>query len=208
MPPETYAILPVNLLSKAKTRLSPILSPRERGELVLCMLGDVLDSLSGIRTIVVSPEDLRDRVQHEDVEFIVEGEKRGLTRAVAEANTYALGEGAGATLFIPVDTPLIKRHHVEDIIKLGREHPFIISPSSRGGVGPIYRRPPDIIDERFSTQSFRDYLHGAREKGIPVYVYESFELGLDIDTPEDIEEFMRHGEGTRTYKYLLGRSLP
>jgi 2-phospho-L-lactate guanylyltransferase len=64
------------------------------------------------------------------------------------------------------------------------------------------------VGERFSTQSFRDYLEGAREKGIPVYVYESFELALDIDTPEDVKEFMRHGEGTRTHEYLLGRSLP
>ena len=34
--------VPVRRLDDAKTRLAPILSPRERGELMLAMLGDVL----------------------------------------------------------------------------------------------------------------------------------------------------------------------
>lgn len=217
-----FALLPVNKPSEAKTRLSSVLSKEGRAELVLCMLGDVLDSLRGLEIVVISPlpsnkllgklvqayaftrDDLRKKLDC-DFHFIHEKEKRGLNSAVEQANSYALDKGADATLFVPADTPLIKKSHVREILRLGKKHKLIISPSRRCGTGILFRRPPDIIQGRFTNTSFEDHRKEAALRGVEMYVYDSFYLSLDIDTPEDLKEFLLHGRGTRTYEFLKGK---
>ncbi|MFQ6136648.1 MAG: 2-phospho-L-lactate guanylyltransferase [Candidatus Hydrothermarchaeales archaeon] len=197
-----YAIVPVNKLSKAKTRLSSTLSRSERGEFLLCMLEDVLRALDGVcKTIVICADDLREHLS-EDVIFLDEDGRKGLNGAVKMANRYAIERGARATLFVPADLPLIKGSHVKEILKIGEKHPLIISPSRYGGTGILYRRPPDIIKERFTKTSFADYKKEAKAEGVELFVYDSYLLSLDIDRIEDIEEFMLHGEGTSTYDFL------
>ncbi len=199
---QVFAIIPVNRLEEAKSRLAEVFSPQERAELLLCMLEDVLDALEGIVTpLVVSPSNLKEHVDR-DYELILEQEKRGLAEAVKKGNAYAVARGAEATLFVPADVPLIKRHHVEEVLELGKEHPLIVAPARKGGVSVIYRRPPDVVPEVFTGSSFSDLSRVAAELGVPIKVYDSFYLALDIDTPEDIREFMHHGRGTRTYEFL------
>ncbi|MEE8357906.1 MAG: 2-phospho-L-lactate guanylyltransferase [Candidatus Hydrothermarchaeales archaeon] len=200
----TYAIIPVNKLSKAKTRLIGTLAKEKRGELILHMLEDVLKALdeTECQTIVISSDNLKDNIPR-DIIFLDEGDRRmGLNRAVKYANQYAIKKGAKATLFIPADTPLIKKRHIEDILKLGEKHPLIISPARHGGTAILYRKPPDIIRERFTKTSYIDYQKEAEAKGLELKVYDSYCLSLDIDKEEDINEFMIHGKGTATYDYL------
>jgi 2-phospho-L-lactate guanylyltransferase len=199
---KTYAIIPVNKLDEAKTRLSGILSCEDRGELVLNMLNDVLTALNGIETIVVSPSKPTD-FNDFDFHFVHEEKKEGLNKAVKKATKYAIEKGAEATLFIPADTPLLTGTHVKEIIELGKEHPLIISPSSRGGTGILYRRPPNIVDNKFSATSFSDFEEEAAKKQVPLYVYDSYSISLDIDVPDDILEFMLHGKGTETHDFLV-----
>jgi len=195
-----FVLLPVKL-SEAKTRLSNIFSGEERAELVLCMLEDVLDSLRGLDVVVVSPDDLRKKLDY-DFHFILEKEK-GLNIAVEQANKYAIDNSADATLFIPADTPLIKKSHVKEILRLGKKHKLIISPSRRCGTGILFRRPPDIIDGRFTNTSFEDHRKEAALRGVKMHIYDSFCLSLDLDTPEDLKEFLLHGRGTRTYEFSI-----
>lgn len=202
-----FVLLPVKI-SEAKTRLSSIFSGRERAELVLCMLKDVLDSLRGLDVVVISPDDFRKKLDY-NFHFILEKEKKGLNPAVRQANEYAIDNGAGATLFVPADAPLIRKSHVREILRLGKKHKLIISPSRRGGTGILFRRPPDIIKGRFTSTSFEDHRREAALRGVRMHVYDSFSLSLDIDTPEDIREFLLHGKGTKTYEFLISRhSLP
>lgn len=196
-----YALIPVNKLDEAKTRLSGMLSVEERKGLVLSMLQDVLDSVKGIETVVISPTDLAGTLDY-DFHFIHEEKKEGLNAAIKRADAYAIEKGARATLFIPADTPLLTRSHVNEILELGKTHPLIISPSSRGGTGILYRRPPSVIDGKFTPTSFSDHENEAQKRGIEMYVHNAFAISLDIDVPEDIEEFLRHGKGTRTHDFL------
>ncbi|MBI5253822.1 MAG: 2-phospho-L-lactate guanylyltransferase [Euryarchaeota archaeon] len=198
-----FVLLPVKL-SGAKTRLSNIFSGEDRAELAFCMLEDVLDSLKGLEVVVISPDDLRKKLDY-DFHFIHEKKKRGLNSAVEQANSYAIDSGADATLFVPADTPLIKKSHVKEILRLGKKHKLIISPSRRGGTGILFRRPPDIIRGRFTNTSFEDHRKEAALQGVKMHVYDSFSLSLDIDAPEDVQEFLLHGKGTKTYEFLISR---
>ena len=55
-----YAVVPVKSLGASKKRLSPVLSPQERGQLTLAMLEDVLSALqtSIVNDTVVVSDDL------------------------------------------------------------------------------------------------------------------------------------------------------
>ncbi len=199
-----HAILPVKL-QNPKTRLAGALSQAERKELVVLMLMDVLDGLGGLDgVILVGPRELESRVRGYDFEFVLERERRGLNNAVKLGNEFAMRAGAEATLFVPADTPLLNAGHIEDILELGEKYSTVISPSRRGGTGILFRKPPNIIEERFTDKSFQDHIAEAKRKGIEVCVYDSYALSLDIDVAEDIEEFLLHGAGTRSHKLLSG----
>ncbi|MEE9594677.1 MAG: 2-phospho-L-lactate guanylyltransferase [Candidatus Hydrothermarchaeales archaeon] len=198
----TYALIPVKLHG-AKTRLEATLSNGERTELVKCMLLDVMDAVKNMDGIVmIGPKEVDEVLSVYDFELSVEEEARGLNNAVRAGNKRAMEMGADSTLFIPADTPLMQESHIQEILELGKKHPLIISPSRRGGTGILYRRPPDIIDERFTSRSYSDYLTEAKEMDVEVCVYDSFALSLDIDTVGDIKEFMVHGSGTKAHTFL------
>lgn len=198
-----FAIIPVKL-NRAKTRLAEILSEDERARLVECMLLDVMDAVKHMDgVLIVGPAEINDVLNGCDFELVVEDGSQGLNKAVGDGNRCAMKAGADATLFIPADTPLITKRHVDEILELGKKHQLIISPSRRGGTGILFRRPPNIIDERFTNSSYGDYQMEAKNKGVAMSVYDSFALSLDIDTPEDIKEFLLHGLGTQAYDFLI-----
>ncbi|MFQ5815065.1 MAG: 2-phospho-L-lactate guanylyltransferase [Candidatus Hydrothermarchaeaceae archaeon] len=198
----TSALIPVKLRG-SKTRLAGVLLEEERADLVKYMLLDVMDAVKNMDgVVIVGPREIDDVLKGHDFELIVEEEASGLNNAVKAGNKWAMDMGVDATLFVPADTPLIRKRHIDEILELGGKHPLIISPSRRGGTGVLFRRPPDIIGERFTSHSYSDYQAEAKERGVEIYVYDSFALSLDIDTPEDIGEFMLHGEGTRTHAFL------
>lgn len=194
-----FALIPLKDPSEAKTRLSPYLSREERAGLAKAMLRDVLKAVSSlvVPVIITTAE-----VEAEGCHILKEERSEGLTKAVEKGVSYALEQGAEATLFIPADTPLIKKRHIEDILSLGRKHRLILSPARKGGVGILYKRPPDLLPEHFSSTSFPDIINMAEMRGLDYYIYDSFYLSLDIDTREDILEFFHHGQGTETYRFL------
>lgn len=200
---KVFALIPVNKLSDAKTRLSKKFSGEERAELVMCMLRDVLSSVSGlVEIVIISEDDIRSELPEYDFHFIQEEEKRDLDTAVYLATEYAVEKGADATLFIPADIPLINRSHVEHILKLGMMYSVVIAPSKDGGTGVLFRKPPDIIEGKFFRESFAYHIAEAEKIGAKVFVLNSAQLSLDIDTPEDVSEFMAFDSGTRTHAFF------
>jgi 2-phospho-L-lactate guanylyltransferase len=200
---KTFAVVPVKELDKAKTRLSQCLTPRQRKSLLLAMLDDVLSALTELPTIVISPKDMSPRFEGvEGLTFLLQTEGRDLNNAVRQANAFALKKGAHATLFVPADMPLITKKDVDEILELGKKYSVVITHASDGGTGILYRRPPAVMESRFTENSFHDHRLEATKKGIEMYVHESLQLSLDIDTLDDITSFMIHGGGTGTYQLL------
>ncbi len=194
-----FALIPVKEPGESKTRLSPYLGREERSGLVKAMLSDVLNALDGLVVpLIITSAD----IEVEGCHILKEEKSQGLTRAVEEGKKYALEHGAEAIIFIPADTPLISKRNIEDIISLGRKYMLIISPARKGGVGIIYKRPPDLLSEHFSSTTFPDIINIAERRGLKCYIYDSFYVSLDIDKKEDVIEFFHHGKGTATYAFL------
>ena len=122
---------------------------------------------------------------------------------------HALDKGAEATLFVPGDVPLIEKSDVKKVLRLGERHGLVICPAKDGGTGMLYRRPPTIINTRFTTKSFYEHAKEAESKNVKVHIHYSAHFSLDIDTREDIADFLylpaggkRYVKGTKTWEFL------
>ncbi len=203
----TYAIVPVKELGSAKTRLARSLSAEGRKGLLKAMLSDVLDALEGLPTIVISPEDLSGGLRGREVILLRQAGGSGLDHAVKQANRYAVESGADSTLFVPADMPLLNPDDVREVLRLGEVHDAVITHANDGGTGILYRRPPDVMDSRFTPNSFEDHLAEAERRKVDLHILKSPNLSLDIDTAEDVRLFRMRGRGTRTFEYLNSHAV-
>ena len=180
--------LPVKSLGDAKSRLSPLLSPLERGALALAMFEDVLDetlALDGWETWVVSAdESVLEIAMGRRAHGIVE-ERPSLRSAVHQIEEEAAARQLEALAIVPADMPLV----TSDALKaaLHTLGPVVIAPSTdERGTNLLLRRPPGAIPSRFGPDSFRRHLETAAEHGLPTAVVEREELAFDLDEPGDI----------------------
>ena len=199
---KTFAIVPVKGFKESKSRLSPYLSKAERIELSKSMLDDVLSALNTVPTILISPEKFEPRVKPREHYVLVQKGDKGLDGAVKQANKFAVKMGANSTLFVPGDMPLINAKDIQSVLRMGESKEAIITKSTDGGTGILFRKPPDIMESRFTLNSFEDHIREAKNQKIEIFILESLNLAHDIDTFEDLQLFMKHGEGTKTFEYL------
>ncbi|HZB78576.1 MAG TPA: 2-phospho-L-lactate guanylyltransferase [Actinomycetota bacterium] len=180
--------LPVKSLGHAKSRLSSILTPLERGALALAMYEDVLDAtlaVDGWETWVVSPdESVLEIASGRRARGILE-ERPSLRSAIHQIEAEAAARSTEALAILHADTPLATSGALKAALHtLG---PVVIAPSAdERGTNLLLRRPPDAIPSRFGPDSFRWHLETAAERGLPTAVVEREELSFDLDEPGDI----------------------
>ncbi|MEM3088634.1 MAG: 2-phospho-L-lactate guanylyltransferase [Candidatus Bathyarchaeia archaeon] len=204
-----FAIIPVKTLSKSKRRLSSVLSLDERQMLTLSMFEDVLRSMTISqvidRVVVISPDLAVSKLAEcYDVDVIAEKTLRGMNSAVGEAIEYSLSEGAQKVLVVPADIPLVASRDLEEIISLGKDVSVVISPSkSERGTNALLLSPPNIIPTSYGQNSFKLHINAAMRRGIQPEIYRSKRVALDIDTPEDLIDFINLKPATLSYKLLM-----
>ena len=197
--------LPVKSLSKAKTRLAPILSPLERAALTLAMLEDVLDAalaIPGWDTWVVSPDEAVLEVAARRRARPVPEVKPPLAAAVRQVEIDAAEQDADALAVLLADIPLLTSEALLGALRtLGS---IVLAPSADGaGTNLLLRRPPRVIGARFGRESFAKHRLAAETKGIPVSVVTHPDLTADVDTPKDVLSFLAAGRKGRTRSSLL-----
>jgi 2-phospho-L-lactate guanylyltransferase len=180
--------LPVKSLGHAKSRLSSVLTPLERGALALAMYEDVLDAtlaVDGWETWVVSPdESVLEIASGRSAHGILE-ERPSLRSAIHQIEAEAAARSTEALAILHADTPLVSSGALKSALHtLG---PVVIAPSAdERGTNLLLRRPPGAIPSRFGPDSFRRHLETAAERGLPTAVVEREELSFDLDEPGDI----------------------
>ena len=66
----------------------------------------------------------------------------------------------------------------------------------------LVRTPPNCIQSRFGPGSFRKHLDQALSKGLPADVLRLPGLMFDIDTPEDVAEFLAGSHECQVSSFL------
>jgi 2-phospho-L-lactate guanylyltransferase len=213
---DVQAIIPVASLDRAKSRLQDILSSPERAQLVFCMLEDLssvlLDAENIERVIVVSPDtDVTEYAGGLGLSTILESKPSNLNMALNLATRKIMVvQPNSSSLILPVDVPFLRTTTINDISSMDDtpEKLVIAAQSNNGGTNLLLRHPPNVIDTAFGPGSFLKHRNNAFAKGVFFQEWSSLDTKLDIDTSEDVYEFMKIGKGTKTWNYLNIHLMP
>ncbi len=197
--------IPVKSLSSSKRRLSPILSPLERGALTLAMLEDVLDAailVPGWETWVVSPDEAVLEIAVRRGARALHEDKPPLSGAIRQVEKEATDGGVDALAVLLGDVALLTADALSTALRtLG---PVLVAPDRRAeGTNLLLRRPPRAIQARFGRFSLAKHREAATAKGLPVATVELPELAFDLDDPPDIATLLGSGRPGRTRSCLL-----
>jgi 2-phospho-L-lactate guanylyltransferase len=186
-----WLVVPVKPFGEGKSRLAETLSLEARTALSQAMLVHVLRSVqvAGLLAGVL--------VVSRDQQALAQAEKFGakilletghdLNAALTQASQQAVTYGADAVLVLPADLPLITREDVQQLYRLGGVQPgIVITPSRDGGTNALLLHPPGVIEFAFGQGSFERHRQLAHIASVPIQIFESPTVALDIDWPEDL----------------------
>ena len=205
----TVAVVPVKDLVRAKQRLSARLGTAERRSLVLLMLEDVLSILRRVeglsRIMVVTREgEVATRAERFGAEVLQEPANDGYTSAVERAAKELTRRGEPAMLTVPGDVPGASPDEIAQLLAAAPAAPSIVLAPSRDerGTNAALVSPPDAFDLRFGEPSFAAHVARAEAAGLSIKALRLPGLGLDLDSPADLDAFLRAPTPTATYYYL------
>jgi 2-phospho-L-lactate/phosphoenolpyruvate guanylyltransferase len=207
-------ILPVKHPARAKQRLAPSFSPAERHRVAHALFEDALDlceSTDFLTWWVVSDDpDVLEAAGRRGFRT-VEDPGEGLNTAVRVAVSVALDAGANSVTTVPSDVPLAWRGDLVDLIDTGATSDVVVVPSQRdGGTNALYLSPPDLMEPRFGEGSLARHIALAEENAYRCALLSLPRLALDIDTIDDVREFLSRPQPSprRTMKVLSELEIP
>ncbi len=171
----------------AKSRLSPVLSPKGRVALARSMRTQVLRTVRaarGIDHIVLVTTD-EDALVPTGVELVRDA-GLGQSAAVATGLAHVAGT-ADAAIVLAADTPNASPQEIEQLIAALAHYDVIAVPDRRGqGTNALGLRLPARIRLQFGGPSLAAHLRSAQELGARTTLLELPGLAHDIDLPEDL----------------------
>jgi 2-phospho-L-lactate guanylyltransferase (CobY/MobA/RfbA family) len=191
-------VIPIKQLENAKQRLGSLLDADQRRSLFRAMVEDVLEAGTACdridQVVVVTADDTVAALGLQyGARIMPEPANPGLINAVTHAAAVFKAEGVDVMIFLPGDTPLVNAEELEVVLD---------------GIG--HSDQPELLFG-FGEDSFRRHLKLARERGIEPMVAKLPGIGLDIDTPDDLQtlvnEIIRHDIKSHTYRCLLANGL-
>ena len=198
----------------AKSRLGGILSEKEREELAIRMLKDVLVALSasGIGEVeIISTcseegitEELKSGLDSDSeldtkskLKLTVREDERGLNEMLNEV----IKEEKEPVLIIMADLPLVTSSSINKLIE--HEEDMVIAPGRKGGTNALFlRRPYDFFVSYYGI-SCSEHIETAKRMNLSHAVHDSFFTSADIDEVDDLIDLLIHGKGF-TVEYLRG----
>lgn len=208
-----WVIVPVKSFDGAKQRLSPLLSVLERAALARAMLGDVLNAAAGVPglrhvAVVTSADDVADYARQSGVTVIDDQVAHGTNAAVKVGFVDVARRGGGAVIALPSDVPCILSADIVALFAAVKKAGMALAPASRdGGTNALGCAVPGRIAPCFGPDSFARHIQAANRSGIRPVVVMNGRLGLDLDEPRDLAEFLELQTQTQTDAVLRALGL-
>jgi 2-phospho-L-lactate guanylyltransferase len=186
-------LVPVKNLRNAKQRLATMLDSSSRTELAQAMLADVLHAIGNYDadhvSLVTSDPFALDLANQHGFEVIRDDSNVSETDAIAMATELCASRGVQSTLVIPGDIPLIEAEDIRAIYESAPPRGSVLVPSSdKRGSNAVLRRPGALFPLRFGSDSFMPHLAAAIATNMSCVVLSLPRIGLDIDTPHDLQQ--------------------
>ncbi|WP_048063292.1 2-phospho-L-lactate guanylyltransferase [Methanococcoides burtonii] len=173
----------------AKSRLSPILSKKDREEFVELMLKDVIKALDDAEVVNIDILTTSAEGIPNDFNGNVTITEPGLNDSI---NEY-LQNANEPILIIMADLPLVTGDHIRKIISFSED--VVIVPGKGGGTNILFIRHPNEFTVKYHDCSFISHCEITDELDKSMHIFDSFLASTDIDEPHDIVELMLHGKG-------------
>jgi 2-phospho-L-lactate/phosphoenolpyruvate guanylyltransferase len=203
-----FAILPVKSPKNAKQRLTEFLAAEERETLARLLYRQTLAALceaKGIDRVVVATSDIEvaDHARRSGVLVFEETEQVSHSASADTACLMAMEMGASTAMLVPIDVPTVTPADFTRLAAAAKRPGLAIVPSSDGtGTNALVRTPPDCIQSRFGPGSFRAHCDQALANGLQLDILRLPGLMFDIDTPEDVAEFLAMSRACSVSSYL------
>lgn len=189
----TVAIIPVKRLDLAKQRLAPAVAGGHRRALAEAMLADCLLALRRVQGLdeicVVTADPTASHLAAEHALTAIEDTASSHSGAAILGVSHALAGGAARVLLAAADCPLIDPRELDEL--LSRPAPtrsVLVVPDRHGeGTNALLLKPPDVIAPAFGEGSRRRHVTTAATAGAMPETVALPSMGLDIDTPADLE---------------------
>ena len=206
---EIWAIIPCKKLEFSNGRLIDVLSFSERRQLACFMLEDVLTALAHstkLAGVLVASDDpvIKSIAAGFGARCLQNYADKGLSSALTSASLLLAEEGAKGVIAIHSDVPLMTTNDIKPVITSIEKSPAVtVVPADRDlGTNLLAMSPPGIIEYSYGKKSSLRHAMAARAIGIEPTLIHASRLGLDLDTPEDLERFLSSPSDTKTFRYL------
>ncbi len=204
---EPCFIVPVQALAGAKSRLAELLPDRDRAELVLSMLGDVLEAVRAAHDgplLLVTPDEQYEPTAAVAGATLLIDTGTGYNEAVRLALASSEVEAAGAAVVVPADQARAQPADLRAALDALDAHEVVVAPSLDRGTGLLGLRPPDAIAPAYGPDSAVVHGQAARAAGRSLAVLRLASLERDIDTVEDLAD-AEPPLGPRTAAFVAAR---
>ncbi len=193
-----WAIIPVKPLTRAKSRLADILSPEERQQLSETLFRRVVAAVTETPqvagTLVISRDPRALAIARDlGVHTVQESGTPELNNALMRATQVVAGWRGSAVLILPADLPLITPEDLTNLLELGQDAQTVVIATDKreDGTNAMLVRPPGLFPYAYGEGSYRRHVALAQQAGATVKVLHSDRLALDIDMPDDLEQYYR-----------------
>lgn len=191
--PSRIVLVPIRSFSDAKSRLSPVLSADQRQRLAELCAARVLENAGVERTLVICDDPrVADWAERRGVDVLTVSAV-GLNASLHEALPRVMAT------YSPVDVVIAHGDlafpealtNLDDIAPVGNDHGrrMFIVPDRHGTGTNVLGLGADLIDQwqfEYGPNSFEAHCTLARRLSATVRIIEHADLGVDIDTPEDL----------------------
>ena len=204
-------IVPVKK-ANPKSRLSEILTLKERRELVSVMLEDVIRPIESAgllnQTYLVSSDE-------ESLRFASKLGARTLRETSEDGVNAAVERGMRETpdsegwLILPADIPFLTSRDLPRILGFSESGAAIVMSPSRefNGTNLLLLERGSRLKLSYERNSFSNHLATAARSGFSVAVYCSWTVTLDIDSVEDVRLALSKGITNATTTFLKSKRL-
>lgn len=195
------AVVPIKGAATAKSRLADVFSGDERKALAAAMAKDVIGALKNCAAIdhviiVTDDDEVGDLARGLDCKVWPQGPKKGLSAAMNHAAVKLKSLQVSTMISVHGDLPLANAGAFDRLIKKlsGRPHVLLLPSGLDDGSNVIVTSPPDILTFQYGRNSYYRHLDYCLRRNIHVATLWDDELGLDIDTEEDIRLLLAAGQ--------------